>query len=63
MGKLAITRTVIPLEYDKSTEGFNAWTLMIRNSLHVNDQAFTVHTIIPEANKVLKFHQVPSNTK
>lgn len=59
--KLAVTRTIIPLEYDRSTEGFNAWRIMIKNSLHVNDQAFTIETIIPEVNKILNFHTVSSN--
>jgi hypothetical protein len=60
MGRLAVTRTVIPLEYDRSTEGFNRWALGIRNELHLPDQNFTIQTIIPITEKVIKFH-IPLN--
>ncbi len=56
MGKLAIARTVIPIEYDRSTEGFNAWSLMIKNRLHINQHPITISSIVSETYKVLKFH-------
>lgn len=61
MGRVAIIRTVIPLEYDSSTEGFNNWVFWIRNQVHCPDKNFTINSIIPAANQVIKFHQVPLN--
>ncbi|KEQ31241.1 hypothetical protein N180_03055 [Pedobacter antarcticus 4BY] len=57
MGRLAITRTIIPLDYDRTAAGYNAWVIGIRNELHLPDKAFDIHSIIPETNKVLKFHK------
>jgi len=61
MGKLSVTRTIIPIEYDRSTEGFNRWALAIRNELHLPDPSFTSQTIIPAINQIIKYHKVPLN--
>lgn len=31
---LAVSKTFIPYDYDKSTEGYNAWTRHIRSEVH-----------------------------
>ena len=57
MKRLAITRTVIPLDYDKSIEGFNSWAISVRNQVHVSDRPLSMETIVNETNKILKFHK------
>jgi hypothetical protein len=60
---LAISKTIIPLDYDKSTQGFNDWADYLRNELHVNSQPFSVHNVVQEATKVLNFYKPPTNVR
>jgi len=54
---LAITKTVIPLDYDPTQQGFNNWAISIRNQVHMNERPFDVHAVVNETNKILKFHK------
>jgi len=61
MGRLYINRTIVPIDYDRSTEGFNRWALEIRNQLHLPDRSFNIQTIIPVTNNLIKYHLAPIN--
>jgi hypothetical protein len=61
---LAVSRTVIPLEYDNSTQGFNDWAAYIRNELHVNlKPSFDAYQIVPEAKKILNYYKHALNVR
>ena len=60
---LAISKILIPLDYDPTPQGFNEWSNYIRNEVHVNSQPFTVHNVVPEAVKVLNFHKPSTNVR